>query len=175
MSGVQEERDTSELSRLLAGAANTIASVRFCWLLTAAEKGATNSRPMGPLRPELDEDAWKVLFLTDRRSHKASEIRRDPRVRVIFHHDPDNAFVSLIGTATLHEEEAEIRKRWKPAYDRISRSGANVAFIEVEVERMDLWIQGITPEPFGFRTTTLKRDAGGAWRRLAPPRDSSDQ
>jgi general stress protein 26 len=164
MSSVQEGRDAPELSRLLAGAAQTITSVRFCWLLTMAESGGANSRPMGPLRPEPDEDAWKVLFLTDRRSGKAADIRRDRNVRLIFHHDPDNAFVTLIGKATLHEEAAETRKRWKPAYDLISRSGANVAFIEVEVERMDLWIRGITPEPFGFRTTMLERDADGAWR-----------
>jgi hypothetical protein len=28
---------------------------------------------------------------------------------------------------------------------------------------MELWIRGVTPEPFGLRATVLERDAGG-WR-----------
>jgi general stress protein 26 len=167
MSGMQEQGVPSEVSRLLAGAVKAIASVRYCWLVTAGEDGSQNSRPMGLLRHEPVEDPWRLLFLTDRRSPKAADIRRDRRVRLIISHDPDNAFVTLVGTATLHEEEAEIRKRWKPAYDPIARSGANVAFIEIDVKGMDLWIQGITPEPFRYVTTTLDRDAGGAWR-MAP-------
>jgi hypothetical protein len=32
---------------------------------------------------------------------------------------------------------------------------------------MELWIRGVTPEPFGLRPTILERDDGGGWR-LAP-------
>jgi general stress protein 26 len=167
MSGMQEQGVPSEVSRLLAGAVKAIASVRYCWLVTAGKDGSQNSRPMGMLRHEPVEDAWRLLFLTDRLSPKAADIRRDCRVRIIISHDPDNAFVTLIGKAALHEEEEEIRRRWKPAYDPIARSGANVAFVEIDITGMDLWIQGITPEPFGYITTTLDRDAGGAWR-VAP-------
>jgi general stress protein 26 len=164
MTNIEGQPDASQAARLLAAAAQTLASVRFCWLLTAGQGGSTNSRPMGLLEPEPGNDAWKLLFLTNRRSPKAADIRRDRRVRIDIHNDSAYAFVSLIGTATLHEEAAEVRKRWKPAYDQISRSGADVAFIEIDVHGMDLWIRGVTPEPFGFITTTLKRDAGGAWQ-----------
>ena len=27
---------------------------------------------------------------------------------------------------------------------------------------MELWIRGVTPEPFGLQTTVLERDAGAA-------------
>lgn len=40
---------------------------------------------------------------------------------------------------------------------------ANAGFIEVRVERMELWIKGVTPQPFGLRTTMLQRDPQGAW------------
>jgi hypothetical protein len=29
---------------------------------------------------------------------------------------------------------------------------------------MELWIRGVTPEPFGLLPTVLERDAGGGWR-----------
>ena len=43
---------------------------------------------------------------------------------------------------------------------------ASAIFVEVEVERMELWIRGVTPEPFGLRATVLARDGGG-WRLIA--------
>jgi len=101
MSRAEDERDV-EVSRLLAGAAKTVASVRYCWLATAEENGGANARPMGRLPRDLDEDEWKIRFITDGRSRKSSEIRRASRVAVIFQHEADDAFVALTGTATLH-------------------------------------------------------------------------
>ena len=43
---------------------------------------------------------------------------------------------------------------------------ANAAFVEIETERMELWIRGVTPEPFGLDTTTLERDKSGNWRLI---------
>jgi len=70
--------------------------------------------------------------------------------------------------ATLHENASETRARWKPAYDTYFPSDtdrANAIFVEVEIERMELWIRGVTPEPFGLRAAVLERDAGG-WRLI---------
>jgi general stress protein 26 len=83
-------RLTTSITRLLAGVVKAIASVRYCWLVTAGEDGSQHSRPMGLLRHEPVEDPWRLLFLTDRRSPKAADIRRDRRVRLIINHDPDN-------------------------------------------------------------------------------------
>ena len=47
---------------------------------------------------------------------------------------------------------------------------ANAAFLDVKAERMELWIRGVTPEPFGLHATTLERDAVGAWRLLCGDR-----
>jgi hypothetical protein len=30
---------------------------------------------------------------------------------------------------------------------------------------MELWIRGVTPEPFGLQATKLAREADGAWLR----------
>jgi general stress protein 26 len=165
MSREKDER-TVEVSRLLAGARQTIASVRYCWLATAAETGAVNARPMGRLPRDLDEDDWTIRFITDGRSRKASEIRRASKATVIFQ-DANEAFVTLVGPTTLLEEASEVRQRWKSAYDvyfPTDQDRATAALIEVEIQRMELWIRGLTPEPFGFRATTVERDGRGAWR-----------
>ena len=78
----------------------------------------------------------------------------------------DEVFINLTGLASLCEEASEVRRRWKEAYDAYfptAQDRANAAFIAVDVKRMELWIRGLTPEPFGMRPTKLERDARGAW------------
>jgi general stress protein 26 len=155
---------TEEVSRLLAGAAKRIAGIRYCWLVTEAETGGVSARPMGRLPPGPDENDWNVRFVTDRRSRKASEIRCAGNIVVIFQYDPDDAFVALIGRAgMLIERASEVGRLWKDTYDSYIPSKAdraNAAFVEVNVERMELWIRGVTQ---GSHATRLARDAGGTW------------
>jgi general stress protein 26 len=158
--------DAVDVSRLLTGAAKTIQSARYCWLATAVEAGAPRVRPMGRVLNDPGEDEWRIRFLTDGRSRKAADMRRASEVTILFHHEPDLAFVTLIGKASLHEDPSETCGRWKPAYEvyfPTETDRANAIFVEVDVERMELWIRGVTPEPFGLRATVLERDAGG-WR-----------
>jgi general stress protein 26 len=96
--------------------------------------------------------------------------RRADEVAILFQHDPDLAFVTLIGKAALHDSAAEVRGRWKDAYnvyfpDETDR--ANAIFVEVDIKRMELWIRGVTPEPFGMRATVVEREGGGGWRVTA--------
>ncbi len=176
MRQVENESGAAEVGRLLAGAAEAIASVRYCWLVTAAETRGVNSRPMGRLPRDPGESEWKIRFITDGRSRKVSDIRRDGKVAVVFQRDPDDAYVTLIGTATLRGDASEVRRRWKNAYNiyfPTEQDRANAAFIEVDVERMELWIRGVTPEPFGLHPTVLERDAKGAWRVIPGDRNAA--
>ncbi len=168
MPRADDEFDRAEVGKLLAGAAKAMSSARFCWLATASETGGLNAlRPMGRLPPEPGDSDWKLRFVTDGRSGKVADIRRASRVALIFQHDADDAFVALAGEAALQEDASEVRRRWKPAYNQFfptESDRANAVFLEVEAQRMELWIRGVTPEPFGMRTTILERDPAGVWR-----------
>ena len=111
---------TEEVSRLLAGAANTIAGIRYCWLVTEAENGGLNARPMGRLLTNAGENDWIIRFVTDGRSRKAFDLRHTAEVGLIFQH-ADDAFVALIGKAILIENASGVRQLWKEAYSAISR------------------------------------------------------
>ena len=164
----QTNPDAIDVRRLLDGAAKTMRSARYCWLATRTEAGVPHMRPMGRVLNDPGEDPWTIRFLTDGRSNKAANMRRASEVSIVFQHDPDLAFVTLIGKAALHENASETSSRWKPAYDVYFPSEAdraNAIFVEVEIERMELWIRGVTPEPFGLRATVLERDATG-WRLI---------
>ena len=173
MSRPEDEIDAGALDRLLAGAAKVIAKTPFCWLMTAGDSAGVSTRPMGRLLHDPGKDEWTIPFVTDGRSHKASELRRDGEVGMFLQRDGDEAWLALHGKATLHEGPSEVGRRWKPAYDAFFPTEADRAhamFVDVEVDRMDLWIRGVTPEPFGLRATTLERRPGGEWRLI--PADS---
>lgn len=163
-----EDNGTDNVPRLLRGAAQTITSVRYSWLVTRAESGPLNARPMGRLPRDLDEDEWTIRFLTDARSRKAAEIRRAGTATVIFQ-DAEDAFVTLVGSAWLREEMPEINRCWKSSYNvyfPTEQDRANAAFIEIDARCMEIWIRGVTSEPFGLRPTRLERDARGGWRQI---------
>lgn len=134
-------------------------------MATAAEAGGANLRPMGRLLNDAEDD-WTIRFITDGRSRKVSAIQRASNVAIIFQHEADDAYITLTGKATLRERAFEVPRRWTGAYSAYfptDSDRANAVFVEVDVERMELWIRGVTPELFGLHATTLERDAGG-WR-----------
>jgi general stress protein 26 len=162
--------NAADVNRLLGAAAETIGKVSYCWLLTTAGEGGIRARPMGRVPRDADEGEWTLRFLTDGRSPKVADLRRVGNVSVIFQHDPEDAFVALAGKASLAEGKPEIRRRWTAAYDAFFPDGpdrSSAIFITIDVARVELWIRGVTPEPFGLRTTTIERDATRVWRLKA--------
>ena len=66
----------------------------------------------------------------------------------------------------------ERERRWKSEFDQFFPTQLdrhNAVFIDVSVDRMELWIKGVTPEPFGRRTTILVRNAEGGWLSQPDP------
>jgi general stress protein 26 len=162
--------DVADVDRLLDAAVGTVGRVRYCWLITDAGDGAVRTRPMGRLPADAGDDPWLMRFLTDGHSPKAADMRREPRVSVIFDDDPRDAYVAVAGKVRLIEDRAEVCRRWLRRYEAYFPDGperSSAIFLAVEVSRIELWIKGVTPEPFGLKTTVLERDEGRRWRRRA--------
>jgi general stress protein 26 len=156
-----------QVGRLLAGAAQVVAEVHYCWLIIPSDEGMPSARPMGRLIGELGNADWVIRFVIDAGSRKAAALRREGLLALTFQNGTDDAFVLLTGKATLLSEPADVRRHWRSrfsAYFPTAGDQARAAFIEMRVVRMELWIRGVTPEPFGMRPTILERGADGAWR-----------
>jgi general stress protein 26 len=166
MLSAEDGKVPRDIDRMLAGAQKLVASVQCCWLVSRSDE-SVRARPMGRLLPNENNDKWIVRFLTDRRSRKIADLRHTSTVGLIFQNDRDDAFASVTGVVRLIEGAAEVRALWnEDAYARYfptETDRPNAGFIEVRIERMELWIRGVTPEPFGLRTTILQRDPQGAW------------
>ena len=153
------------IQQLLEGAENVIAHAPHCWLMTLSQSGGVDARPMGRINPAPSQVGWSLFFLADSRSKKVQDIHSARQVRLIFERG-DDAFVSLGGAAEVISDAAIIARRWIPAHDRIfptAADKANAVFIDVRAEELRLWIRGLTPEPFGLRSLTLRRPLDGDW------------
>lgn len=163
------QESDAEVSGLLTGTAAAIASVRTCWLLTATAGGAWNARPMGGLHRDLERDDWRMRFVADGRSRKAREICGGGRVAAIFQQGED-AFGTLVGVPSLRRDIPEAQLLLSKSFDTYFPTGedrANAAVIEIDIQEMELWIRGVTPEPFGLQPTRLERDATRAWHLIS--------
>jgi general stress protein 26 len=157
------------VARLLEAAARAVAGIGYCWLATPNRFGLISTRPMGRLKAASDDDEWLIRFVTDDRSRKISEIRRGGEVTLIFQREADDTYISMFGEPTIRPQASADRRLWREAYEAYfpaEGESAHAAFLEVRVERMELWIRGVTPEPFGLRPTRLDRDAAGHWRAI---------
>lgn len=161
----------AHLSRLLAGAAEAITAVRSCWLVTAAADGSWHARPMGRLKRDIAADDWRIRFVADGRSRKAREIHGAASATVILQQG-DDAFVALAGVPSLRRDVSEAQLLLQKSFDvyfPTEHDRANAAVVEIDIREMELWIRGITPEPFGLHPTRLEREAGRAWRLVKDP------
>jgi general stress protein 26 len=154
------------VNRLLDAADYVIAHAPHCWLTTLAQGGGVHARPMGRAVSPPSQTAWNLYFLADSRSSKVRDIRFSRQVRLAFELDGDS-FVTLAGEAELVRESAVMARRWLPAYDSIfstAEQKADAVFIDICTNELRLWIRGLTPDPFGTRSLTLRRSAGGPWQ-----------
>lgn len=157
---------TADVERLLAGARAAMRRVPYCWLATRSEDGAGPPRPMGRLPRDPGDDDWTLRFVTDGRSAKVRDLRRDPRAGLVLQDEAREAWLSLAGRADLLDDAAEVRRRWQPAYEAYfptPEDRAAALFLVIRIDTMDLWIRGVTPEPFGLRATRLVRRDGAGW------------
>jgi hypothetical protein len=99
-------------------------------------------------------------------SRKAREIGWTGRLSVVYQHDADDGYVTLIGRGVIVADRALQRARWQPAWNQFFPAGADdetSIFVQLEAERIELWVRGVTAEPFGTRGAILERGPGQPW------------
>jgi len=153
------------VERLLAAARETIAEVRYCWVVTADEAGGANARIVLSQPNGDGEDPWTRCFLTRRLARKTSEIRRTGRVTLAYQHDSGSRYVTLAGHAELIDEPEASRLR--AVDDPDGTLAGQLLEVRVTIDRVELHVRGVTAEPWGHGRTLIEREREGIWR-LSP-------
>ena len=126
-------------NKLLLIARETINKVSYCFAITAADNGESNTRIVQPRRLQ---DDWTVDFLTNRRCRKVKEIELFGKLTLAYQHDPERGYVCLIGRAAIVDDVQLKRSTWSPAADKWNPGGPedpNVVFVRLTTDRIELW------------------------------------
>ena len=150
---------------LLNLARKLIGEVTFCVAVTQGDGGDANARIVQP-RP-LSGD-WSVDVLTNRRCRKVRDVERTGRLTLLYQHDKDCSYVSLIGPARIVDDVDFKRSVWTEAHYRWNPGGPEdpaTVYLRLMTERIELWsaVHGVTPEPLGYSAAILSREGEG-WR-----------
>ncbi len=157
----------TDILQFLDAARETIAAVPVCWLATRSLEGGTNARAVSSSAGPPRSDEWTRRFLVRRSSRKVGEMRAAPLVTLAFQHPSGDRYIALGGRATIIEDVAEMRTMWSSDLDARFPPGfadANMIVIQVDVDRIEVHVRGLTPEPFGAGRTLLERQSAGSWR-----------
>jgi general stress protein 26 len=154
-----------EVDRLLAAARATLAEVTDCWVMTPSESGGVHARVLQPIDAAPDDEEWTISFITGAGSRKAAEIERAGCLTLGYQR-ADRGYVTLSGRATLVRERSVLRARWREPWRVHFPSGAEdsrLTLVQIAIDRIEICIAGVSPEPFGSRYVAVARDAAGVW------------
>jgi general stress protein 26 len=151
------------IERLLELARKLIDELTFCAAVTQGEDGDLNARIVQPLRMR---DDWTVDVLTNLRCRKVREIQRTGRMTLLYQHDADKSYVTLIGRAEIVEDRELKRAIWQPGHDRWNPGGPEdpaTVFARLVPDRIELWsaVHDVIPEPHGYSAAVLLRNGSG--------------
>lgn len=92
-------------SRVLEAARQIIAGDPDCALITVDGNGQPRARTVTASAPEADMTIW---IATKPNTRKVSQLREHPEVTLYFSNDAAFSYVSIMGTATLHDDPTTV-------------------------------------------------------------------
>lgn len=94
--GASAESNSARRERVVSVARKIMTAARYCTLVTLGEKNQPQARVVDPIEPDA---ALNVYIATNPRSRKVQEIRKDPRVTLLYFDTAREAYVTVIGRA----------------------------------------------------------------------------
>jgi general stress protein 26 len=124
-------------AQIRAAAVDIMKAARQCTLITIGEDGQPQARIVEPLIAA-DGSIW---IATNSLTRKVQEIKKDPRVTLMFFNAAASEYVAVLGRATLVSDPARRaahwRAEWKPFYKDEHR-GADFMLFEVRPHRLEV-------------------------------------
>jgi PPOX class probable F420-dependent enzyme len=123
---------------VIAAAKDVMQTARFSTLITIGDDGQPQARIVDPFLPEADFTIW---IATNPLTRKVTEIRRDPRVTLLYFNAAAAEYVTVLGTATLVADSAEKARHWKAewaAYYKDGPRGDGYLLIRVRPTRLEV-------------------------------------
>jgi general stress protein 26 len=135
MGDVKNLREKEAISKLKEIAEGT----DMCMFCTGVDEFPFSTRPMST--QEVDEEG-NLWFLSNKESHKNSDIQSDGKVQLIYNNTSSYSFLSVAGTASVLYDKAKIDELWKPLFKTWFQEGKddpNITLIKIRPTEAHYW------------------------------------
>jgi general stress protein 26 len=149
--------DTPPRAQVIAAAKDIMQEARYCTLVTLGPDGQPQARIVDPFLPDSDLTIW---IATNPLTRKVQEIRRDPRVTLLYFNRATFEYVTVLGTAVLdtdsHHKARHWKAEWAPLYKNQNR-GQDYLLLRVKPSRLEVVSarRGMRNDPKTWRPVIL--------------------
>lgn len=149
--------DTPPRPQVIAAAKEIMQAARYCTLVTIGPDGQPQARIVDPFLPDSDLTIW---IATNPLTRKVQEIRRDPRVTLLYFNSATFEYVTVLGTAVLDTDSLQKAGHWKaewaPLYKDQNR-GDDYVLLRVRPLRLEVVSgrRGMRNDPKTWRPVIL--------------------
>ncbi len=125
--------------------------------MTIGVDGHPQARIVDPFAPEQDMTIW---IGTNPVSRKVTEIRKDPRVTLLYFDTTRDSFVTVIGKGEVVTDAAARAKHWKEAWSNLYKDkfrGDDYVLLRVKPSRLEIVsvALGFVNDPKTWRPVTI--------------------
>jgi general stress protein 26 len=124
--------------KVIVAARDIMTSVRYCTLITIGPDGQPQARVVDVMAPD---SGFVVWIGTNGVTRKVAEIRKDPRVTLMYFNDAEMEYVTLIGKAVIEDNIARKAAHWKPSWGMMVKDdyrGPDFVLIRVQPSRLEV-------------------------------------
>jgi general stress protein 26 len=144
--------------RVLAAAKEIMATVRYCTFITIGPDGQPQARVVDAVAPD---SAFVVWIGTNQVTRKVADVRRDPRVTLMYFNEAGQEYVTLVGRAVIDDDMAHKAAHWKPSWGMMVKDGhrgPDFALIRVQPSRLEVSSvkRGIFNDPVNWKPAIVE-------------------
>ena len=145
--------DAPSRTQVVAAAKAIMQEARYCTFVTAGRDGQPQARIVDPFPPDSDFVVW---IATNALTRKVEEIRRNPRVTLLYFSAATFEYVTVIGTAVLDSDPRDKAAHWKPEWAGMYKDqnrGDDYLLVRVKATRLEVVStrRGILNDPKTWR------------------------
>src|SRR3990172_10800392 len=141
--------DSPSRAQISAAEKDIMQAARYCTLVTIGPDGQPQARIVDPFPPDADLTIW---IATNPLTRKVADIRRDPRVTLLYFLPAMSEYVTVVGTAALDTDPRHKASHWKPGWTGLYKDqnrGDDYQLLRVKPSRLEVVSvrRGISNDP----------------------------
>jgi general stress protein 26 len=144
--------------KVMAAARAIMQEARYCTFITIGPDGQPQARVVDAAASDTGFVVW---IGTNRVTRKVADIRKDPRVTLMYFNAAGQEYAAVIGKAVVDDDMAHKKAHWKPSWGMMVKDeyrGADFTLIRVQPSRLEVSSvkRGIFNDPTTWRPAIVE-------------------